>query len=180
MKKKILLTLGAAALVAGAGVAVASGKYCDEEGRRGGDRQAYEQHGGYGHHEGSGDMRKDGGKMSGHMLDRMGEHLQLTAEQKEKIQSIFQAQAEQQLAQRESMQSFHQQMRDLDPTSADYVAAVQKLAEARADNMMARMVDRAQVKADIFAVLTPEQRAEMKNMQARHGMKEEHREGYNH
>lgn len=162
MKTKYLMTLGAAALVATTTVAVAGGKYCDEE--RGGHYKK-EHHGEYG--------------MKGERkLDRMADYLELSDEQRTEINAIFADRADKMKAHRETMGDFYQQMRELSPSDPDYVASVKKLADSQAAFMADRMVERAEVKAQIAAVLTPEQQEKFDQMRNHHGKKGDRDHGY--
>ncbi len=59
-----------------------------------------------------------------------------------------------------------QRIRDLDPSSSEYEEAVAEHAKARAEKVEAKIVDRGQMRAEIFAILTPEQQEKFKEFRA--------------
>jgi len=60
------------------------------------------------------------------------------------------------------------QMRDLDPEAADYQQQLDQIAEQAATNTRERILQRAEVHAQIQAVLTEDQRLQLKGFKASH------------
>lgn len=100
-----------------------------------------------------------GGEMGFVMME---EALNLTAEQTEAIREI-------KMRMFEERQEFRGQQRevrlmDLDPTSASYADEVNQLAEQKAERMKEKMQRQAQYHAEMYAILTPEQQATLKEL----------------
>lgn len=146
MKKVAVMTLSALLIAGSAGAVMAGGKDCKGHGSEG-DRQ----------------------EMSEHRIDRLAQHLSLNEEQKGAIEKIFEDKYEKRKASMESRESFRKKMDSLDPESANYVTQVEKLATEQSSSMVQKMVDRAETKAEIYAVLTDEQEEKFEELK-------EHRE----
>lgn len=133
--KKLFCAVAASVCLIGAGSAMA------------GDR----------HHHKGGEWK---GKSGSHLLEKK---LDLTDEQKEQIQAIYQAR-------KESAREGHGErgsrgLMALDPQAADYHEQVQTLAKESAHKLEQRIIARGNTHAEIYAVLTPEQQEELKALQ---------------
>jgi len=106
---------------------------------------------------------------------KMLKQLDLSDDQKSQIKSIFKS-SRQETASKERMSAKHELMR-LDPAANDYDAQVAKLADQAAERARAIVLRAAETKTKIAAVLTDEQKAELKQkMQERHAKRMEHLE----
>lgn len=146
LKKKVLISVGAAAIVIGSGLAVAGGKHCD-----GGE------HGG-----------KYGGKFGGeHRVERMAKYLDLTPKQQESIKTLMAEKREEGEDHRELRKEFREDLHELDPASPTYLNDVKVLAGKQSDAMAEKMVDMAEMKMELYAILTPAQIEKMESMKER-------------
>lgn len=154
MKKIFISTLTALAMTVGlgAGVAVASGKECGRYGH-GDPTMQY----GKGSHS-------ERGIMSERMLERLDRKLELSESQQVQIKALLASRAEESDEQVDQRQKLREQSRELDLASPDYIESVTLLADAKAEAMKQRMMEHAQIKSEIYAILTPEQQAEFAEM----------------
>ncbi|CAA0107782.1 Uncharacterised protein [BD1-7 clade bacterium] len=107
------------------------------------------------------------------------EVLQLTSEQRDEIKTIVKKAKTEGRAQREA----HRQVSiaKLDPTAADYQTQVEAIADAKAAMVKQRILKQAQVRADIYQILTPEQREKMLKLDEYRGkQKGKHHHGEKH
>lgn len=112
---------------------------------------------------GPGDRCNEGGRERGAMREMMfTEVLQLSDAQRQAIDAIRQDFREEKRTNfgkgKGKGKGQNQRWVDLDPGAADYQAQVEQLAEAKSERMKEAMLQRAQMHADIYAILTPEQR----------------------
>jgi len=116
----------------------------------------------------------------GHSIaDRLEEPLQLTKEQVTKIDEITDAQYKQMRDSKREKRDLYGAIAELDPTSPDYDAEVDKLAQQAGERVEQMIQSRAEVRQQIAAVLTPEQQEKMKTLKSE--MKEKwegHRRGH--
>ena len=110
-----------------------------------------------------------GGAMSERMLGRMSDKLDLTEEQQEQIKGIMETSQETREAARETMQENRQALRDLDPAAADYDAKVAEYAEVLASMKKEAILERADIRKQIDAVLTEEQQEKLAEFQDSRG-----------
>lgn len=119
---------------------------------------------GMGHH-GKGGMRMDGGRYMGRMLDLV----KASPEQRAKIKAIADTAGADLRTQREAGRALHEQSRAIftQPTvDANAAEALRQQMLAHHDQASRRML---QMKLDIAAVLTPEQRKTMADRMAQRG-----------
>jgi Spy/CpxP family protein refolding chaperone len=114
------------------------------------------KHGMYGH------GMKHGGR--GFNIERMAEHLDLTAEQRSKIESIVEETRPRVKAIREQMRDNRKQLRELSAVGTYDKDAVRKLADAQGDLKADMIMLRTEQKSRIRSVLTEEQRNRMQAM----------------
>ena len=141
MKKLIGLSVGAL-LLSGAVMAAGPGGWggCAEEGA------------GFGHarmHEPGEGRGANPGRMLGYLSDK----LELSEAQRGQIEALL-AERPDPRADRRAM---HEQMQTLDPASPDYVDRVAALAQEHSQQMATRMVEHAQLRQQIYALLSPDQ-----------------------
>lgn len=103
-------------------------------------------HGHHGHHEG---MR--------HALAK----LDLSDAQKASIKQITQANREQHKGQWQAMRQQREAFEQMTPDQVGYQAAAARLAQAEGQATQARVEQRAKIRAQIYAVLTPTQKARL-------------------
>jgi len=142
MKRNTRITLIATlvlALAVGAGTAIAWG----------------------GHGGGMGFHRGPGGVLGGIM--RIMHRLNLSDQQQDAILKILDDARTQIEPHREALQAGRQQMRELDPSSFDE-AAVRAIAQKQGKELEEVMVIGQKVRSQVWAVLTPEQREEAKQI----------------
>lgn len=122
-------------------------------------------HGGAGMGMGAGPMTMPGMMHPG-MFERMADELDLTTEQREKIRGYFEAARPgmQELAAKQRANA--EQLMDAKPDDPKYASIVQK-ASQEAGALTTQMVQQgAQVRAQVYGVLTPEQRTKLAAKQA--------------
>lgn len=98
------------------------------------------------------------------MLDRMAEELSLSDEQRQKIRGLFEAARPAMEQRREKMRADAELLRNTDPGSKDYQAVVQKVSRSAGELAASGVADAAQLRAQVWAVLTPEQRTKARAM----------------
>ena len=124
-------------------------------------------------------MHKDGGKkhgMYGHgmkgergfNIERMAEHLELTGEQRSKIESIVEETRPRVKAIREQMRDNRKQLRELAAADTYDKDAVRKLADAQGALKAEMIMLRSEQKSRVRSVLTEEQRNKMQAMRDKH------------
>lgn len=106
-------------------------------------------HGHHGHHEG---MRHAFAKLN------------LTDAQKASIKQITSASREQNKGQWQAMRQQREAFEAMTPDQPGYQAAAARLAQAQGDATRTRIEQGAKVKAQIYAVLTPAQKAQLLTM----------------
>lgn len=111
-----------------------------------------------------------GGHKNGlNRMDRMAEKLGFSEEQKTEIQLIMDRSREAKDSIREQMIENRQSLRALDTTSADYDANVKAIASTIAKLEEDKIVSRSNIRKDIEAVLTYEQKEQMAEMKDNKG-----------
>lgn len=122
-----------------------------------GSKQGVERHGGPGH-------RGHDGMERGPFGGRFAEKLNLTDAQKEQMKQITTRFHESTKALREKSQDGRQGMFDMLNGGTFDEAAVRAAAQARANNHVEMEVARARMMSEMFAILTPEQKAQVAAM----------------
>ncbi|WP_243042319.1 Spy/CpxP family protein refolding chaperone [Dyella sedimenti] len=141
MRKNVTLGLLLASAVALAPFAIASAQ-------DGGPHGGWHGHGGHGAPFGAFDK------------------LNLTDAQKASIKQIVQGAFAQGKSQREALRQQREAFAQLTPNAAGYQAAANSLAQAEAAATQARVLQRANIRAQIYAVLTPAQQAQLAQFKA--------------
>ncbi|HUF04478.1 MAG TPA: Spy/CpxP family protein refolding chaperone [Aridibacter sp.] len=97
---------------------------------------------------------------------RMFRHLDLTDAQKEQMKAIRQASRENTKGLRENSRNVGKQLSELGTDGTFDQGAVEMLAAKQADIQKQVIIERQKVKAQMFAVLTPDQKAKFAEMKA--------------
>ncbi len=106
------------------------------------------------------------GFMGPPMTERLADELGLDGGQRERVKAILEAAKPDFKAIREETRAMMGQLADADPAAADYQTTTANARNAAAD-LAARMVTQgSQVRAEVWQVLTPEQRVEARALQA--------------
>jgi protein CpxP len=92
-----------------------------------------------------------------HRLEMMSEILGLSENQEEQIEALFKANYEQNYARREQMRASRDELREKMHAENFNEAEFRTLAEQQAQLKTDLMVERAKIKQQVFAILTPEQ-----------------------
>jgi periplasmic protein CpxP/Spy len=116
----------------------------DQAGQAGHEGGRY--HGRHGHHDG---MRHAFAKLN------------LSDAQKASIKQITQASREQNKGQWQALHSQREAFGEMTPDQVGYQAAASRLAQAEGDATRVRIEQQAKVRAQIYAVLTPAQKAQL-------------------
>lgn len=114
------------------------------------------------HHKSHHKSHHKGGEHHGHKhMHMLQKKLDLTDEQKEQIKAIHEVAGDG--AKHKRGKGRHSVM-TLDPSAADYREQVEQLAQESADRLEQSIIRRGETHAQVHAVLTPEQREELKEM----------------
>lgn len=111
----------------------------------------------------------DGRHFGGHGHHGMHEafaKLNLTDAQKASIKQITQASREQNKGQWQALRTQREAFEQMTPDQVGYQAAAARLAQVEGQATQARIEQRAKVKAQIYAVLTPAQKAQLATMRS--------------
>jgi len=100
-----------------------------------------------------------GGGWSQDRQQRMAEELNLSKEQMKHFKTIHEDARDAMQANRDAMRANRDAMRALDPSAADYMARTSKLAAEKGKLVEEMMMQRARLRAQTAAILTPEQLA---------------------
>lgn len=92
--------------------------------------------------------------------------LNLTDAQRASIKQIMKTSFAQGKTQRQAVRQARQTFAALTPNQAGYQDAANQLAQAEAAATQQRVLQQAQVRAQVYAVLTPQQQAELATMKA--------------
>lgn len=111
------------------------------------------------------------------MVERMTRHLDLDATQQAEVENILTAAKPEFDALRERARANRTAMRELKPGSADYSARVSDVASASGQLVTDGAVLLGRVRAEVHAVLTPEQAAELEAFFAERMERAEKRRG---
>lgn len=153
MHKKTWLTI-AATLALGAGAAMAASS-AGGGAMRGG-------------HMGGGPM--DGAMLGGvpnpRMFERMAGELQLTADQQQKIKGVYESARPEMDQVRQAARSNAAKLRAATPGAADYDAVVSDVARNAGELATRAVTNGAQLRAQVWTILSPEQRQKLQSLQA--------------
>ncbi len=119
---------------------------------------------GHGGHDG--DRAGSHGRHRGHAHEMAFKKLDLSDAQRASIKQIVHNSFAQSKAQREALHQQREAFRAITPDQVGYQAAAARLAQAEGSATQLRVQQKATVRAQIYAVLTPTQRARMATMRA--------------
>jgi protein CpxP len=156
-KVKTLVIAGLSTVALAAPIAIAQQGGNAEQGKGQG------QHGKWGGHDGGGEMR---GRRGGHFGGGMFRGVELTDEQKTRLQQIRQSFGERTKSLREQLRAKHQELRQSEQGGTfNEALATQKLTEAAA--IQARlMAEEFKLRQESLSVLTPEQKTQLEQRRA--------------
>jgi Spy/CpxP family protein refolding chaperone len=108
------------------------------------------------------------------MLQRMTTELNLTADQQQKLKGVFESARPEMEQVRDQARKNAETLRSAQPGSANYDAVVSEVARNAGDLASRSVTNGAQLRAQVWAILTPEQRTQLEARQAqrRAAMKE--------
>ena len=98
----------------------------------------------------------------GHIYSRLG----LTAEQQASIKAIFTAAQPQMQGMHQQMRANHLKLQGVTPDDPNYASVVAEVAAANATLASQATSQRAEVRAQAYAVLTPAQKAQLASLEA--------------
>lgn len=164
--KKITVTLLAIALVA-VGAIFVIGQTTDKptDGNKRFEKQG--RHGKFG--------RRGKRGMRGHGMGRMFKHMDLTDDQKAQMKAIGQANRESTKTLREQIKANRQQLQQMTENGQFDEAAVSAVAQQQGQLHAQMIVAKEKVKAQMFNVLTNEQKTKLAQMKAEHKQKMQER-----
>ncbi len=105
-----------------------------------------------------------GGDKAERHVEKMKERLGLTNQQADQIKTILKTKQHSKKNHRDGHKEIHRAIMKLDPSSPDYEKNVNKLAEEKAQMVAKKIKEGAQIRKQIHAILTPEQREKAKTM----------------
>ncbi len=100
------------------------------------------------------------------MLERMAGELQLSDDQKQKLKGLFESARPEMDQVRELARQNAEKLRGVKPGDANYDAVVAEVARSAGDLAARAVTNGAQLRRQVWAVLTPEQRQKMETRQA--------------
>lgn len=100
------------------------------------------------------------------MLERMAGELQLTDDQKQKIKGVFESARPEMDQVRELGRQNAEKLRATKPGDKNYDSVVAEVARSAGDLATRAVTNGAQLRAQVWAVLTPEQRTRLDALQA--------------
>ncbi len=98
------------------------------------------------------------------MLDRMADELDLSDAQRQTIRGLFESARPAMQANRDEMRKNAELLRNTEPGDKDYQSVVERVSRASGELASRAVSDGAQLRARVWAVLTPEQRVKAKAM----------------
>lgn len=110
-------------------------------------------------------------------LERMANELNLNDAQRQQLKQIHREARGEKLAIMDAMQDNREAMHKLDPSAKDYSQKVEQLAGEKGDLVERLTIHRSNVRAQVYAVLTPEQRELAKEMRKHRRGGERHERG---
>lgn len=148
MKKQILVAVLAASMAVGAGLPAAAGMFGAGDGVNG-----------------TSCVCRDAGERSpGRHLEMLAVALDLSQEQKEQIEALVAAERSKNQQAHEQLREGRQELKALLNGAAFDEAAVRALAAKQAQERIDLMVERAKVRSEVLALLTPEQQVKAQEL----------------
>jgi Spy/CpxP family protein refolding chaperone len=114
------------------------------------------------------------GVPSPRMLDRMATDLNLTASQQQELKGVFESARPEMQQVRDRARQNAEKLRAAQPGSENYAAVVSEVARNAGDLATRAVTNGAQLRAQVWGILTPEQRQKLEALQTqrRTAMKE--------
>jgi Spy/CpxP family protein refolding chaperone len=100
------------------------------------------------------------------MLERMAGELQLTEDQKQKLKGVFESARPEMNQVRELSRQNAEKLQAVKPGDRNYDAVVSEVARNAGELATRAVTNGAQLRAQVWAVLTPDQRQKMETLQA--------------
>ena len=110
-----------------------------------------------------------GGKQQ--RYERMADRLDMSDQQRQQLKQIHRQARPQMLDMKDAMQDNREALRKLDPKSPQFDTQVAELAKQQGELVTQKIIQRQQLRASVFAILTPEQREVAKQMKRKHSGK---------
>ncbi len=104
----------------------------------------------------------------GHALGFFSDYLDLSSAQQDQIKSIMQKEKPAIAPLMQQMAQFHSDMNKLEQSGAFDEAKVRALASQQSQVMTEMIVQKARIKSEMLQVLTPDQKAKLAKLEARH------------
>ncbi len=104
----------------------------------------------------------------GHALNFFSDYLDLSSAQQDQIKGIMQKEKTTIAPLMQQMAQFHSQMSQLEQSGAFDEAKVRNLAGQQSQVMTEMIVQKARIKSEMLQVLTPDQKAKLAKLEARH------------
>jgi len=105
------------------------------------------------------------GAPSPRMLERMASELQLTADQQQKIKGVYESARPEMEEVRDRARANAEKLRAAQPGSLNYDAVVAEVARNAGDLATRAVTNGAQLRAEVWKVLTPDQRQKLETLQ---------------
>jgi len=112
---------------------------------------------------------QSGGKQQ--RYERMADKLDMNDEQRQQLKQIHRQARPQMLELKDAMQDNREALRKLDPKSSQFSTQVAELAKQQGELVTQKIIQRNQMRASVFAILTAEQREAAKKMKRNHSGK---------
>jgi Spy/CpxP family protein refolding chaperone len=163
MKKSLSVTLAALALAGGTAYAIAASderwEGCERNWQGSEHRMEHKQHRG-----------------AGGFMKHLGKELEMTSEQREQVRNLMEQRHDSLQKTRSQLHETRKLLWQLDPGSDSYQADVAQLAQQKGALMGSMVQYHGQLKADIYALLSPEQQQTFKQQIEERFDKKHHRE----
>jgi Spy/CpxP family protein refolding chaperone len=129
---------------------------------------AGEQHdsGWAGHDHGPGPDMFGGGFLGPDVMGRAGDQLGLSAEQRQSIKAVFDAARPQMQTMRDTMHSNLEKLRSTQPDDPNYATVVAQVSQSASELASKMVTEGSQVRSQVYALLTKEQKAKLPQIQA--------------
>lgn len=111
---------------------------------------------------------KHSGKPTAEMMqkrfDRMAGKLELNDAQKQQLKALFDNKQTSRESQKTERDALREQMSQLDPTASDYDQKLAEYANTKSELVRQKTIEKGDMRKQMAQILTPEQRAKMKEM----------------
>lgn len=105
--------------------------------------------------------KHESGDGDGRHLAKMTQKLNLTSEQQDKIKALM---VDSKPEKKSDRKSFKKELMQLNPDDSDYNSQLEALADKKALQVKEGIIKRGQMRAEIYKILTPEQKVKAKEM----------------